>query len=233
MITINGYKFADIGYYINLDRRIDRKDNIEKQFNTYNIHGVERHSANTETNSTPLNCKISHYELYRKFLSSDSDSLLVLEDDCLFLPYIFNETKEIYNNLIDTEFDIFWLGCKNRRTPRLYKNKLYQVQSVSHAQSYIIKRKFCKHIIDNYPVQSHNSLAIDELLCLAPFGYEVSCDPNKFSYYQMDNPIDDLKTYFLSLCYERSLTTQYSSYSDLTEVEVNYESYITSSFPVS
>ena len=180
MITINNYKFADIGYYINLDRRTDRKENIEKQFNQYNISGIQRYSAITKTDSGPTNCKLSHYDIYKKFLDSDADSLLVLEDDCLFLPYIFDQTKEIYDNLCITEFDIFWLGCRNRRSPRYYKNKFYQVQSVAHSQSYIIRRKFCQYIIDTYPEQNHNSLAIDELLCLAPFGYDVCYDPNKF-----------------------------------------------------
>jgi len=233
MIIINNYKFADIGYYINLETRIDRRENIEKQFSNYNISGVERYSADTSTVSKPLNCKISHYEIYKKFLSdSKAETLLVLEDDCLFLPYIFEHTEEVYNNLSKTNFDLFWLGCRNRRWPKPYKNKCYFVQSVAHTQSYIINKNLCNFILNNIPIQGHNGLAIDELLCLIPYGYDVLYDPNKFGFYNLDNPIDTLPTQFISLCYERALTTQYSSYSDLTEATVDMESYITSSFPI-
>ena len=75
-------------------------------------------------------------------------------------------------------------------------------------------------------------MPIDELLCLVIFGYDVAYDPNKFKFYQMDNPLDELKTLFLALCYERALTTQYKSYSDLWHTDADYETYISSSFPV-
>ncbi len=233
MITINGYKFADVGYYINLDSRVDRKQILEEQLKKYNIIGVERHSANASTASGPLNCKISHYEIYRKFLSqSNAERLLVLEDDCLFLPYIFDNTQEIFDNISNTNYDLFWLGCRNRRWPKPYKNKCYLVQSVAHTQSYIINRNLCSYIVENIPEQGHNSLAIDELLCLIPYGYDVLYDPNKFGFYSFDNPLDSLKTSYISLCYERALTTQYASYSDLTRADINMEAYIISSFPV-
>jgi GR25 family glycosyltransferase involved in LPS biosynthesis len=232
MITINQYKFADIGFYINLDSRTDRKDKLESQLRDYNIRNVIRHSANTETSSGPQNCKSSHYQIYRKFLDTEYETLLVLEDDCLFLPYLYSNTEEVYNNIFSLNFDLFWLGCRNRRSPKLYKNKCYQVQSVSHAQSYIINRKLCEYILNFFPEHGHNSLAIDELLCLVPFGYDVAYDPNKFNFYEMDNPLEQLEQHFLSLCYERALTTQYQSYSDLWHTEANYEYYLSSSFPV-
>lgn len=233
MITINNLKFADIGYYINLDTRVDRKDNIEEQFQKYNIQGFSRYSANRSTSSGPQNCKSSHYEIYRLFLESNDETLFILEDDCLFLPYLYDHTKEIHKEIFSNSFDIFWLGCRNRRWPKHFNSKCYQVQSVSHTQSYIINRKFCQFILDNFPEYGHNGLAIDELLCLAVYGYEVAYDPNKFNFYNLDNPINHLSTIFLALCYERALTTQYASYSDLIHAHADYADYLTSSFPVS
>lgn len=233
MITVNNFKFADIGYYINLDARTDRKEKIEQQLAAYNIFGINRYSANQSTSSGPQNCKSSHYEIYKTFLESDKDSLMVLEDDCLFMPYFYEHTEEIHNNIFSLEFDLFWLGCRNRRWPKPFANKCYQVQSVSHSQSYIINRRFCEYILNNFPEYNHNGLAIDELLCLAPYGYNVAYDPNAFNFYTLDNPLDSLKTSFLALCYERALTTQYASYSDLVHTHSDYEIYITSSFPIS
>lgn len=221
-----------MGFYINLDNRIDRKNKIEQQFIDFNITNVIRHPANKTTNSGPQNCKLSHYEVYRKFLDSDHDRLLVLEDDCLFLPYLYENTSLIHHNMMNIDFDLFWMGCRNRRAPKFYSHNFYRVQSVSHAQSYIINRNLCQYLIDNFPVDQYNTLAIDELLCLIIFDFKIVCDPNSVNYYQMDNPLDNLSTHFNSVCYERALTTQYKSYSDLWKIDSDYESYITSSYPV-
>jgi hypothetical protein len=90
----------------------------------------------------------------------------------------------------------------------------------------------CEYLLENYPINSHIATAIDELLCLSIFGFDVTTDPNKFNFYQLDNPLNDLPTIFTSLCYEKSLTTQYASYSDLSNTQVDYEYYIKSSHPI-
>ena len=232
MISIKDSKIADIGFYINLDKRPDRKEKIEQQLSEFNILGINRHTANCSTDSGPTNCKLSHYEVYEKFLSSNENLLLVLEDDCLFLPQFTARSKEILNNIFSQSFDLFWLGCRNRRTPRLYNNHCYQVQSVSHAQSYLINRKLCKYIVETFPKNIEIGLSIDELLCLVPYGEDVARNPNRYEFYSLDSPIDVLSLHWTSLCYESALTTQYKSYSDLWHFDSDVESYITSSYPI-
>lgn len=231
MIKINDVKIADIGFYINLDKRVDRKEKIESQLKDFNITGVERFSAVDTLDSGPLNCKQSHYRLYEEFLKTDSQVLLVLEDDCLFLDPLKTEYEEIINDIYSTDWDLYWLGCRNRRWPVHYKNKSYKVSSVAHTQSYLIKRNMCEYLLENYPMNSHITTAIDELLCLSIYGFDVTTNPNAFNFYQLDNPLNDLPTIFTSLCYEKSLTSQYASYSDLWYVDVNYTDYIKSSHP--
>lgn len=234
MITFNNKKIADIGFYINLDDRTDRKEKLESQLFDFNIEGVERFSADKSTNSGPVNCKKSHFSLLEKLVNSEHETLLVLEDDCLFLDFLKDESNEIFENINNTEWDVFWLGCRNRRTPLPVSNNCYKVSSVSHAQSYLIKKDFAKHILETYPIfphDNHNNVAIDELLTLCVYGYDVVADPNKFNFYNLDQPLDVLETYFTGLCYEKSLTTQYSSYSNLWNYVTNWEEYIINSFP--
>jgi GR25 family glycosyltransferase involved in LPS biosynthesis len=232
MITIKDTKIADIGFYINLDKRLDRKSKIEQQLLEYHILGIDRHNANCSTDSGPTNCKLSHYEVYEQFLSSNKELLLVLEDDCLFLPHLITQSKQILENIFAQPFDLFWLGCRNRRTPRLLNNRCYITQSVSHAQSYLINRKLCSYIVEIFPKNIEIGLSIDELLCLIPYGEDVVRNPNKYQFYTLDNPIDILPLHWTSLCYESALTTQYRSYSDLWRFDSDVESYITSSYPV-
>lgn len=231
MVSINNKKIADIGFVINLDKRVDRLKIINEQLSAYNINGVERFSAITNLSSGPLNCKKSHFTIYEKFLETDSEVLLVLEDDCKFLDFF----KEDYNSIIDdiysVEWDLFWLGCRNRRRPLLYKNNTYKVSSVSHAQSYLIKRNMCEYILNNYPINKFNNVAIDELLCLSVYGSEVVSNPDSVNFYKLNSPIEELPTHFTSLCYKKPLSTQYPSFSDLWNMNVDYESYIKSSHP--
>jgi GR25 family glycosyltransferase involved in LPS biosynthesis len=238
MITINNFKIADCGYYINLDHREDRNDKMIAQFVEHNINGVIRHSANQSTETGPINCKKSHYEIYQKFLDTDNEILLVLEDDCLFLPKIFEDTEKIFTDIFATDWDIFWLGCKNRRWPLFYKNNCYRVSSISHAQSYLIKRNLCERLLTEYPASTFFHVPIDELLSLLPFGEDVVRDPHNiireshtFSYYKLDQPLHDMPTQYNSLCYEYPLTTQYQSYSDLWKHSKDLAGYIILGFP--
>jgi GR25 family glycosyltransferase involved in LPS biosynthesis len=231
MVKINERKIADIGFFINLDKRVDRLEILTNQLNDFNITGVDRFSAISNLDSGPLNCKSSHYELYKKFLETNYEVLLVLEDDCKFLNILKDDYDNIFNDIYSVEWDLFWLGCRNRRGPIPYKNNTFKVSSVSHAQSYLIKRNLCQHILDNYPLELHNHIAIDELLCLSIYGNEVVSNPNLVDFYNLDSPIETLPIEFISLCYSKALTTQYPSYSDLWSMNVDYEEYIQNSHP--
>ena len=233
MVKFNNIKIADIGFYINLDKREDRKEKIESQLKDFNISGVQRHSAFSGYDSNTLNCKRSHLQLMEKLLETDFETLLILEDDCLFLDVLKENGDEIFNDINNTEWDLFWLGCRNRRNPIKDKNNCLQVSSVSYAQSYLIKRDFCKFIIDNFNETNFFGQPVtpDELLSLAPYGVDVVIHPDKYNYYNLDQPLDVLPTIYKAMCYKFGLTTQYSSYSDLWFFDVNYEEYIKQGFP--
>ena len=165
--------------------------------------------------------------MYKKLLNTDNEILLVLEDDCVFLEEMKINYKEILTNIYNTDWDLFWLGCRNRTPILEYKNSCYQVASVSHAHSYLIKRNLCEYIIDNFENSIFNQpVTPDELLSLVPYGKEVVNNPSQFDYYNMVYPLDKLDVYFKSLCYSQSLSTQYPSYSDLWSTDINNENYI-------
>ena len=107
MVKIGDVKIADLGFYINLDKRTDRKEHLLKNLEEYNITGVERKSARTDSNTTQLNLVNSNFDLYKHFLNTDAETLLVLEDDCKFLPSIKQNTKEIFDNIYNTDWDLF------------------------------------------------------------------------------------------------------------------------------
>jgi GR25 family glycosyltransferase involved in LPS biosynthesis len=229
-VFFNNIKIADLGFYINLDRREDRRQIIEEQFNKFNITGVKRFSANEDTDSGPINCAKSHYSILKILAGSNFDSVLIMEDDCKFLDFLIEESHDIFNNINNTKWDLFWLGCRNRRSRKYYENNCYLVSSVSHAHCYIVKKDLAIKLIDTY-YGRYNHTSIDELLCLSLYGEKVVSDPNTVDFYNLSQPLDVLETHFISMCYEKCLATQYASYSDLWRLDADYELYIINSFP--
>jgi hypothetical protein len=225
MVTIDDIKIADLGFYINLDRRTDRNEQLIKNLQEFKITGVDRYSARCDTNTPQLNLVNTSFDLYKKFLSTDAETLLILEDDCKFLEPLLENRESIFNDIYSTDWDLFWLGCVNRKPPIFYKNNCYQVSSPSYAQSYIIKRKMAEDVLKHFENNWHN-LGIDEMLCLFPYGYDIAADPFGNNFYNLDQPLDHFKTIYTCLCYESPFSTQYNSYSDLTSVETTIKNWI-------
>jgi hypothetical protein len=233
MIKFKNTKIADIGFYINLDKRKDRKVKIESQLKEFQFHGVERFKAFSSYEANTLNCKRSHLMVMKKLVDSKFETLLILEDDCKFLDILKSDGEKIFQDINNTDWDLFWLGCRNRKETIKYKNNCYQVSSTSYAQSYLIKRNMCEFIIKNFYDEHFHKQPVtpDELLTLTPYGVDVVLNPNNYDFYNLNNPLISLPTIFKQLCYEKPLTTQYPSYSDLWCRDVDYENYIKGGHP--
>ena len=232
MVTISGKKIADIGFYINLDERVDRKKKIEKQLNECKIENVQRLSACTATHTGPLNCEISHRECYKRLLGTpNADTVLVLEDDCLFLEPFLSNYESILNDIYSVDWDVFYLGTRNRRKPLYFKNNCFRTSSTAHAHAYILKRKFIEYFFNEYPDPMFHNNSIDELLTLLPYGKDVARDPNKYGFYQMDQPLTQLPVEnIVTLTYRFCLATQYQSFSSLWRHSNDISTYISSSY---
>jgi hypothetical protein len=168
-----------------------------------------------------------------KLLDSNFETVLVLEDDCKFLDILKNQGEKVFNDINNTDWDLFWLGCRNRKEPIIYKNNCYQVSSVSYSQSYLIKRNMCEFIVNNFDNENFFKQPVtpDELLTLSPYGADVVLNSEKYNFYNLEQPLNSLPTIFKHLCYKKPLTTQYASYSDIWNSEINYEDYIKKGFP--
>ena len=78
--------FFDCIYYINLDRRKDRYDEITRELATYNLsrNNVSRISAADMRHDPRRGCALSHIRVLREFIASPFDNALILEDDIMF-----------------------------------------------------------------------------------------------------------------------------------------------------
>lgn len=214
-----------------MNDREDRKERLTKQLKELNIQNIDRLSADTSTTTGPINCELSHRKCYQQLIDNNLETLLVLEDDCLFLEPFITNYKNILEDINNTDWDIFYFGARMRRTPLFYKNNCFRTSSTSHAHAYLIKKRLVNFLFAEYPTPNFANCAIDELLTLLPYGKEVVRDPNKFNFYKLDQPLLELPTNeFISLTYKTCLATQYKSFSSLWRHESDIEAYIASSY---
>lgn len=107
-------------YYINLDRRTDRRSDMDAQFQRLGLN-AERIPALTPTNlsaeqklrhcdprnlhwmtEAELSCSLSHLKAMETFLADDTDYALILEDDVMLSPSL----REFLSKL--TEYSASW-----------------------------------------------------------------------------------------------------------------------------
>lgn len=81
--------------YINLDHRVDRRQQIEKEFLDLGLHEYKRFSAVYRTRGA-LGCAESHLRVLESWSIDSKDLLMICEDDCEFLL-----AREDVDNLIE------------------------------------------------------------------------------------------------------------------------------------
>jgi hypothetical protein len=142
----------DIIYYINLDHRIDRKEQILQELQRMNIPDskIERIPALYTKGFGILGCGLSHIKALEIFMKSDYKNCLILEDD-----FMFSVDVNYSNFLLTTffkknpTFDVCMLSgnlMKSQETVSPFIKKVIDVQTTS---SYIITKKFAPILISN------------------------------------------------------------------------------------
>jgi glycosyl transferase family 25 len=189
-------------YYINLDHRVDRRENIQKEFSKLKIKNTKRVSA-IKNNNGALGCAMSHKSIYQK-VSKDNNPVLIFEDDASFLISRYDIDKLIFEFLNDPSLDILCLAYNE-----LYKiryNKYFFITSDTQTMScYLLK----PHVINDFIEMSEISISALQ---------ENKAENN----YAIDMVWKNLqRKYLFALPYTRAVI-QTPSYSDIRNTEVNY-----------
>ena len=93
--SIDGIELADKGFYINLEKSVERKDNIGKQIKKFKIKGLNRFNALTD-DLVQYSCTKSHLAVFEKASKDNLEIIFVAEDDMnideiCYTPYIENQ----------------------------------------------------------------------------------------------------------------------------------------------
>ena len=118
------FDYFDAAYFINLDKRTDRRDKFEQQCREINLP-VERFSAicpdpeqykgrihNTPNAHFLLGCTMSHQAVIRLAKERNQNCVLIFEDDAIFCSNFMDKLQIISSELKTiTNWDLCYLGC--------------------------------------------------------------------------------------------------------------------------
>ena len=95
--------FFEKGYYINLDRRTDRKEEFEQEMEKHDLPGFFERFSGIDAINEPDHikkhyyCAQTFYNLYQKIYDEGYENVVIFEDGIntfLLLGYILYSTKE-------------------------------------------------------------------------------------------------------------------------------------------
>lgn len=155
-------EFFEKGYYINLDRRTDRKDEFEKEMEKYGLSSFfERFSADDSINEPdPIRkhyyCASSYYKLYKKIYDEGYENVVIFEDDAYFyddpnqLPgsvLVENALDEIQNF---PDWQMIYFGGHPIREVDIVSKTLMRAPTILTLHAVGYKRSVIKRILDEY-----------------------------------------------------------------------------------
>lgn len=194
-------------YYINLDDRVDRRQQMENEFQVHGFIGTRVPGIRHEQGV--IGCGFSHIAALQQGIASGADHILIFEDD-----FMFSQVPEVVHHVLqtvqNTNYDVFLLGyC-------LFHKKSERLFPTSHPMFLKIRQAGCAH---GYMVRKGYA---QTLLKNMKEGIELRIKTNDIEY-NVDNHWKLLQDQDLWLCYSKGpIGVQREGFSDI-EGEVKWD----------
>lgn len=207
--------YIDNIYYINLDHRTDRNEQLLSELDKINFpkEKITRISAIYNKNGD-VGCSYSHIKTLETFLNSNYNNCVILEDDFEFI-----QSKETMNNifkkLIDNNID-YDIIMFSSNTIKKIKSSYSFIDKIINAQTtsgYMVTRKFAPILLDNY--RKGVSLLASAYNDNRREDYKYAID----QYWKLLQPNNN---WYL---FNPKFGKQRESYSDIAKGTVNYETF--------
>lgn len=204
----------DCFYYINLDHRVDRKEQMEAEFEKVGIpkEKVVRIPGIYTKGFGILGCALSHIKTLETFLDSTYKNCLVCEDDFMFhldINYIKYLLKMFFQKNIP--YDIVMLSGNVKQEEDTSFHFLKKIKEAQTTSSYVITREFAFHLLEN--LREGAKLLKEYKEATSETKHEYCLD----IYWQKLQP--QSRWYILS----PKIGIQRESYSDIAEHMTNYK----------
>jgi len=139
-------------FYINLDKRTDRRQEIEQELQQFNLlDKAERFQAFYTPDQGILGCTQSHLAVIKLAKERNYPQVLILEDDFYFIiskDEFENELNQFFNNNIT--FDVCMISYHLQQSQPTHYPFIQKVIEGQTASGYIVHNSFYDKIIDLY-----------------------------------------------------------------------------------
>ena len=135
-------------FYINLDKRPDRRKEIEEELTTKFLFNKAERFPGLPYEPGIYGCTMSHICLLRKMILNGWETMMVFEDDAQLLTTREEIDKHINVFLEDNTLDILCIGnsCGDNVPYNQLMNRCFNTQTTS---CYVIKKKFVNIFLES------------------------------------------------------------------------------------
>jgi GR25 family glycosyltransferase involved in LPS biosynthesis len=195
-------------FFINLEERTDRLENIESHLCMMGIKG-ERINA-VKSKQGAIGCTLSHIRAIETAKARNYEYVCIMEDDIDFTnPELFKQQLKKFSENIEINWDILLLGANvvhPYQTVGDYCARVYNAQTTT---GYIVKKEMYDILLENFKesakLQMHNPVA-----------------QNTYNPYAIDMHWKKLQYQYYWYIITPLTVTQIESYSDIEGKERNY-----------
>jgi glycosyl transferase family 25 len=137
-------------YYINLNKRVDRKEQIEKELDEFGL-SYERFEAIETPGIGIYGCGLSHLAVLKLARENNYENVLILEDDFTFLVSkdVFEQQLTSFFDL-NIHFDVLMLSYALNQFERTNYELINKAIDVQTASGYIVNKCYYDKLIDLY-----------------------------------------------------------------------------------
>jgi glycosyl transferase, family 25 len=132
--------------YINLDKRTDRKKEIESELRRMGIPNFKRFPAVNHRDGA-IGCAYSHLNLLKEAKNKKYKNILILEDDFEFI-VSKKEFWKLMEATKDIDYDVIMLGYQLNKHED-YNDTFYKVLEAQTASAYLVNSGFYDKLIKN------------------------------------------------------------------------------------
>ena len=141
-------------YYINLEERPDRKDQVIQELKKIGINNPERFNA-IKCASGAVGCSMSHLKCLLNAKKQNWEHVLIVEDDIAFLnPQLFiTNFNKFLNNC--KEWDVVLITGNNVPPYQIIDDNYVRITNCQCATGYFVKNTYFDKLIENFQTGIH------------------------------------------------------------------------------
>jgi glycosyl transferase family 25 len=142
--------FDDIkhAYYINLERRVDRKEHVVNQFHTLGLNVIRFNAIQMKNGA--IGCSMSHLKLLQTAIFNNFEHILIVEDDIKFLdPELFKTQFNKFIGVHGNNWDVLLFAGNNMPPYKKIDDTCIQVSSCQTTTGYLVNGHYIKTLMQN------------------------------------------------------------------------------------